>query len=157
MRTKIIIALGIVAVSVLLLEAYIYQPQISQTPQQFQVKATPSPQASNANTEASSNVPGIPGSKLKYKVTGASSVVFLTEFKFENDYYNYNWEVDMGNSTEGFLYLEPPPERTNVSIYITAISETGRKSKPLVFTNKKWWSKVSKSGKDYAMEHHFIF
>ena len=83
-------------------------------------------------------------------------VSFFVELKFDNDYYNYDYTVDKGNKTEGFMYLEPPPpDRENVKIYITAISTDGKRSEPLVFTNKEWWSKALVARYGYVMEHTF--
>ena len=103
------------------------------------------------------NVPRINNSQLKYKIYGDSAASFLVELKFENSYYDYSYTIDIDNETEGFLYLEPPPERDNVKIYVTAISKMGKKSEPFVFTNKEWWSTVSKSAGNYALDHTFTF
>lgn len=143
MRGKIIVIFALVGVLTIGVWIYLhYQSQTIQTDKTTQIGKP-------------ENVPEVPGSKLKYKVVGAKSVVFLVEVKYENSYYNYNYNVDMGNKTEGLLPLEPGPERENIRVYIIAISETGRKSEPLIIENKDWWDKVKSFVREYAMEHTF--
>lgn len=152
-RALTIITSGILLVGI---SIYLYS-QIVQPGRQVQVKTSEVAPQKDTRIGDLENTPKIQGSQLKYKVIGASSVSFLFELKFEENYYDYDYTVDMEDAREGFLYVEPPPERENVQVYVTAISETGKRSEPLVFTNKQWWRSVSESKKEYAMEHTFRF
>jgi len=89
-----------------------------------------------SSKNSSGSVAVIPNSQLKYKINGVSTASLLIEVKYENSYYDYDYTIELGNQTEGSLYLEPPPTRTNAQIFITAIGETGKKSQPFVFTNQ---------------------
>lgn len=158
MRMSISHALTIITSGILLIGISIYlYSQIVQPGKQVQVKTSEVPPQKDTRIGDSQNTPEIPGSRLKYKIIGASSVSLLFELKFEESYYDYDYTIDIGDAREGFLFLAPPPEGENVQVYVTAISETGKRSEPLVFTNKQWWRSVSESKKEYAMEHTFRF
>lgn len=148
---KTFVALAIFAICILLLGIGIYfRSQIIQTIKQYSLQK-------KVVVGHSGSTPTVPGSQLKYRVIGASSLSFLVEIKFENSYYNYNYTVDASDNLEGFLYLAPPPAEMNVQIRVTVISETGKRSQPFVFTNKQWWDGVSASTQEFAMEHIFEF
>lgn len=86
-----------------------------------------------ASNSFASGPPEISGPQIKYRVTGASKVIFLISVKFKNSYYDYSYEDDIGNELKGYLPLPLSPE--DVQIEYIAISEKGTKSKPLTTSN----------------------
>ncbi|OGK14294.1 hypothetical protein A3A93_03090 [Candidatus Roizmanbacteria bacterium RIFCSPLOWO2_01_FULL_38_12] len=73
--------------------------------------------------------PAISPTTFKYNVHGAKKVIFNVYVQFENDYYNYAYQVDQNDQLRGDLAL--PIAAENVEVIITAISEKGKKSNTL--------------------------
>ncbi|KKR10157.1 MAG: hypothetical protein UT39_C0022G0011 [Candidatus Woesebacteria bacterium GW2011_GWA1_39_21] len=79
---------------------------------------------------------------FKYKIKGANSTKLLFKYRYENSYYNYEYEVDLANQTSGKISVATGPERENIEIQITAVSESGKMSEPLVFKTSEWWKRL---------------
>jgi len=75
---------------------------------------------------------------FKYSVDGAKKVTFIIEVKYENDYYNYSYEIDQDDQLTGNLALPIASDRVSVDAVIIATSEKGKKSDPLNISTK-WY------------------
>lgn len=88
-----------------------------------------------------SNLPP-PPPDFKYKIVGAKQAKLSINYGYENSYYDYSYEVDLDNETKGEISVVSSPEGENVQITIIAVSETGGKSKPLIFETKQWYKRI---------------
>jgi len=83
-----------------------------------------------------------PSPNFRYRIKGANSSKLLFEIHYENSYYNYNYELDLGIQRSGKISVAPGPDRVDIEIQMTAVSETGKASKPLTFKTSQWWKRL---------------
>lgn len=86
-----------------------------------------------------------PPPNFKYRIIGSKHAKLSFEYHYAISYYDYNYETEFLEKLQDSVSIATGPDRENIQIIITAVSENGNRSKPFVIKTQerfKWlWLK----------------